>query len=121
MVFCWLISGTFRLRDMFAKLRNCSSSPCSSSIFCSNRKTKSFGAGVLRLSEVSAFSFRIPLKSSILAFFLLFVLLGGGGGGGPLDLVRYANDASMCEPTLGDGNKEKQMVNKSVRVLKYLQ
>jgi len=90
LVFCWLISGTFKVRDRFAKLRTCSSSPYNSSIFCSNLKTKSFGAGVLQPSEVSAFStfsFRIPLKSSILAFPLLFVLLEGGGGGGPLDLV----------------------------------
>jgi len=79
-----------RVSDKFAKLWTCSSSPCSSSIFCSSLKTRSFGAGVLRPLEVSAFSifsFWIQLKSSIFEFPLLFVLLGGAGSGGPLDLV----------------------------------
>jgi len=82
------MSGIFRVSDKFAKLRTCSSSPFNSNIICSNLKTRSFGAGVLRPSEVSTFSifsFWISLKSSIFTFPLPFVLLGGGGGG-PLDL-----------------------------------
>jgi len=91
-VFCWLMSGTFRVRERFAKFQTCSSSPCSSNIFYSRRRTNSFCAGVFRPSEVSTFSalsFLILLKSSIFPFPLLLPLgsLGGGGGGGPLDLV----------------------------------
>jgi len=125
------MSGTFRVRERFAKFRTCSSSPCNSNIFCSNRKPKSFRAGVLQPSEVSTFSSRVALSfmillvSSILAFPLLLGSFGGEGSGGPLDLVWYVDDASMHEPTLGDGNKQikkerKEKANKSVRSIKRL-
>jgi len=105
------------VRERFAKFRTCSSSPCSSNIFCYRRRTNSFYAGVFRPSEVSTFSalsFLIPLKSSNFSFPLLLPLgsLGVGGGEGPLDQYDMRMMPVCTNQHLGMGkNKRKEKQN----------